>query len=296
MRGFPYVCIKTDMDKYPDRCVPWHWHSSCEIVTVEKGDVELKTPDTSTLLHRGDAVFVNKGVLHTYFPVGDEPVTQYAHLFHTDFLSGTYNSIFEEKYFQPICRCAALQSWVIRPDSQRHLKMISAMLEAMMLVNEEPDGHEFDIRTQLCIFWKGLFYETEAIRASATVRNLADLEQMKQMLEYIQEHYYEPLTVENIASSVGISARECNRCFHRCIDASPMEHLTYFRIRKAAIMLEETAKTIMEVSEDCGLSNTVIGIISSVACARDYWAFVVFFSCFMEKVFMLMELLLAVQI
>lgn len=148
-----------------------------------------------------------------------------------------------------------------------------------------------------CVFfWKGLFYETEAIRASATVRNLADLERMKQMLEYIQEHYYEPLTVENIASSVGISARECNRCFHRCIDESPMEHLTYFRIRKAAIMLEETAKTIMEVSEDCGLSNTVIGIISSVACARDYWAFVVFFSCFMEKVFMLMELLLAVQI
>lgn len=75
------------------------------------------------------------------------------------------------------------------------------------------------------------------------------------MLEYIQEHYYELLMVENIASSVGISARECNRCFHRCIEASPMEHLTYFRIRKAAIMLEETAKTIMEVTEDCGFSS-----------------------------------------
>ena len=65
-QGFPYVCIKTDLDKYPDRRVPWHWHSSCEIVTVETGDVELKTPDTTVLLHRGDAVFVNKGIWHFF--------------------------------------------------------------------------------------------------------------------------------------------------------------------------------------------------------------------------------------
>ena len=65
-QGFPYVCIKTDMDKYPGRCVPWHWHSSCEIVTVEKGEVELKTPDTTVLLHRGAAVFVNKGIWHFF--------------------------------------------------------------------------------------------------------------------------------------------------------------------------------------------------------------------------------------
>ena len=55
-----------DLDKYPDRRVPWHWDSSCEIVTVETGDVELKTPDTTVLLHRGDAVFVNKGILHFF--------------------------------------------------------------------------------------------------------------------------------------------------------------------------------------------------------------------------------------
>ena len=65
-QGFPYVCIKTDMDKYTGRCVTWHWNSSCEIVTVEKGEVELKTPDTTVLLHRGDAVFVNKGIWHFF--------------------------------------------------------------------------------------------------------------------------------------------------------------------------------------------------------------------------------------
>lgn len=254
--GFPYVCIRTDMEKYADRRVPWHWHSSCEIVTVEQGTIELRTQDQILILQKGDAAFVNKGVLHTYQAVSEEAAVQYANLFHADFLSGTYNSIFDEKYFQPILRCTALQAWRVRPDSKMHLAMISAVLEAQTLVSDEPDGYEFDIRTQLCEFWKGLYQETDDLRTNAPVRNLADSERIKQMMDYVQEHYNEPLTVDDIAAAAGISARECSRCFHRCIGVSPIEHLTYFRVRAATAMLAETSKSILEISEDCGFSSS----------------------------------------
>ena len=45
----------------------------------------------------------------------------YAHLFEAQFLSGAYNSIFEEKYFSPICRSGALQVWLVAPSNLRNI-------------------------------------------------------------------------------------------------------------------------------------------------------------------------------
>ena len=253
--GFPYACIYTDLEQYTGRSVPWHWHTSMEIVNVIEGVIELRTQERSCLLHAGDAAFVNTGVLHAYRAHGSEPAQSYAHLFHADFLSGADNSIFEEKYFLPVSRCTALQSWVIHPDTLRSVEMIRAALSAVKLMQEEPAGYEFDIRTQLCLFWRGLLEETEDLRKTAPVQNTADSERIKLMMDYVRDHYSESVSAEEIAASAGISSRECSRCFRRCIGASPMEHLNHYRIRMASKALRETPKTVLEISEECGFSS-----------------------------------------
>jgi len=254
-KSFPYACIHTEMDQYADRCIPWHWHTSMEIVNVLCGTIELRTQDQSFMLHTGDAAFVNTGVLHMYQAHGAEPADQYAHLFHMDFLSGADGSIFEEKYFLPISRCSTLQAWPVHPDSRNHMDMISAVLTAAELMQKEQECFELDTRNLLCRFWEGLFKETEEFRRAAPIRNSVDSERIKQMMDFVQENYSENITVDEIAFSAGISSRECTRCFRRCIGTSPIEHLTQFRVRMAAKALRETGKTVMEISEDCGFSS-----------------------------------------
>ena len=253
--GFPYACIRAELDRYPERRVSWHWHTSCEIITMQQGTVRLNTPDQSLLLQTGDFAFVNTGVLHAYETVGEAPAVQFAHLFHADFLSGAYNSIFEEKYFQPVCRCTALQALALRPDNRRHLGMISAMLDVQDLVEREEEGYEFRVRSLLCDFWLELFRETAELRAAAPVRNTADSDRMKRMMDFIEANYAEMLTVEQIGGAAGIGVRECNRCFRRCIRTSPIEYLTACRVRAAAKMLDDTAMSVLEVSEACGFSS-----------------------------------------
>ena len=254
-KGFPYTCIQSDIEQYADRCISWHWHVSMEIVIVISGTVELRIQDRSFILHAGDAAFVNTGVLHMYQAHGEEPASVFAHLFHMDFLSGSDGSVFEEKYFLPVSRCSALQACTFRPDTREHMDMISSALKAVELMRDEPYGYELDIRTQLCVFWKSLLKETEELRKTAPIRNTVDSERIKQMMDFVQEHYSENITVDEIASSAGISSRECTRCFRRCIGASPIEHLTQFRVRMAAKALRETGKTVMDISEDCGFSS-----------------------------------------
>ena len=40
-KGFPYACIQTDLEQHADRCIPWHWHTSMEIVNVVIGTMDM---------------------------------------------------------------------------------------------------------------------------------------------------------------------------------------------------------------------------------------------------------------
>ena len=80
-------------------------------------------------------------------------------------------------------------------------------------------------------------------------------EQIKQMMNYIQENYAEKLTVSEIASAAFICERECYRIFRKCLQMTPTEYLTGFRIQTACRMLEEGRKSITEIALDCGMGS-----------------------------------------
>lgn len=254
--GFPCICVHSELARYPDACVAWHWHSSCETVFVLSGSIEMRTPEQTLLLRRGDAGFVNSGVLHSYRSVGEEPAVQIAQLFHTEFLSGAYGSLFEEKYVFPVTRCKTLPCFAVRPDSRARLRMIADLMDAAEQMRQEPDGFEFAVRSLLSEFWYGLFAETRELRAAAPARNSQDTERIKRMMDFIEEHYGEALSVGQIGASAGVGERECNRCFQRSIGATPIRHLTDVRVRKAAEMLANSPATVLSVSEACGFSSS----------------------------------------
>ena len=252
--AFPYVCITTDMDHYADHTIGWHWHTAYEIAYFPAGRVMIRTPETEYIIEAGGAVFINTGVLHSYEAMENGTVI-HAQLFDMHFLSGALGSIFEEKFFSPLNHCTALQTWPVMPDTVGHLDMLHAVLRAIELAGKEPFAFEFDIRSELCLFWRGLLDDTRSLRESSPLRSTADADRLKQMLGFIQEHYGERLSLEKISAAAGISVRECTRCFRRSIETSPMAYLNQYRLRAACRMLRETAESVLTISEKCGFSS-----------------------------------------
>jgi transcriptional regulator GlxA family with amidase domain len=75
------------------------------------------------------------------------------------------------------------------------------------------------------------------------------------MTQFIKDHCGEKLTLDDIAAAADISTRECTRCFARCINTSPIVYLTQTRLSMAADLLAGSAKSIIEISEECGFSS-----------------------------------------
>ena len=86
-------------------------------------------------------------------------------------------------------------------------------------------------------------------------RKIADTERIKTMMSFIHDHYGEKISLENIAGSANISARECARCFRRCINSSPNEYLIEYRLRMAMRLLLESDRSVLEISEETGFSS-----------------------------------------
>lgn len=95
---------------------------------------------------------------------------------------------------------------------------------------------------------------------------LADLasspEQRKQLpviqpaVTYITEHYYEDITVEQLAALCNVSAVYLTRLFRQELHRAPHEYLQQIRLNNAARMLTETRESVETVAELCGFSGS----------------------------------------
>ena len=50
---FPYIASRVEMDFYPERFVPWHWHSAVELFYMESGSLEYSTPQGKAVFPQG---------------------------------------------------------------------------------------------------------------------------------------------------------------------------------------------------------------------------------------------------
>lgn len=80
-------------------------------------------------------------------------------------------------------------------------------------------------------------------------------EKMKAMMCYIQEHYAETISVNQLSEMAHISKRVCFRLFREKLHMSPLEYITEYRLRKACMKLINTEDSITEIANDCGFGT-----------------------------------------
>jgi len=252
---FPYACVYEPMERHVDATISWHWHACFEIVYVAEGEMECHTPDQILHLQKGEAVFVNVGVLHRYRQCSISPCILYAHIFDAAFLAGALGSNIYHKYISPISQSPGIQLQSIRP-SNRHQQLMLEHLQTMItLARQEPFGYEFQLQTQLSQFWCRLLTLTADRQAAVPGSSAVDMQRVKQMLHLIHFNYGQALTLQDIANAGMISQRECSRCFQRCFQMSPIQYLHDYRLREATRMLLESQKSITQISQICGFCS-----------------------------------------
>lgn len=79
---------------------------------------------------------------------------------------------------------------------------------------------------------------------------------VRQITAYLDQHYTEPLTLEQISAALHISPSHLSHLFKRETGLSPMRYLLHRRIGEAQSLLMETALPIHTIEEQLGFGSS----------------------------------------
>ena len=206
-------------------------------------------------LATGDGFFINSGILHSVTKGSTAKSQIRSVVFHPRIVGSGFDSIYWQKYIQPIISNPMLRQVYLDNSEPWHCKAINEIRTAWSTCLAEKSGYEFDIRTSLSSLILHLSQNHPQNAKRPSQKKLRDNERLKGMLLFIQQNYSNPITVSMIAESVLISESECARCFRSTMGTSPIKYLKQFRIQKAADFLLGTSDKIIDIGFSCGFQD-----------------------------------------
>ena len=252
---FPYIATCAELDKYIEPVVPWHWHRTVELFYMQSGTLEYTTPKGTLAFSTGSGGFVNSNILHTSRVIPScERTIQLLHLFDPLLLSGEHGNRMEIKYILPLTTAPGVEIIPLSPDDPAQAELLEDIKHAFTL-SEQDFGYEFQLREALSNIWLKLLTQMPPSSGQAGVNNDSD-DKIKTLIVYVQEHFEESISVEQLAQIVHISKRACFRLFQETLHMTPVEYIRSCRLQKACQMLVRSDSSITQIASSCGLGSS----------------------------------------
>ena len=250
----PYVVNKTVMPDYYTT-FPMHWHDEMEIVYVEDGEYIESVDFEEYHVRKGDIVFVNPSVLHSFRLCDNKRTVFRSVIFNMNLLTGNSMDACSIRYFVPFVEKNYICPVVISADHP-HYEKICARVKSMISVYDEK-GEYFEIRLKAEVY--GLFYELfryvfvsdigDSALKDVTTKNI------KAIIDYINENYMNNITIDELADTVNLSKHYFMRFFKKYMGMTCIVYINDYRLNIASNLLLTTRVQITEVAASIGITN-----------------------------------------
>lgn len=240
-----------DIHHYIADCIPSHWHRELELFLLLEGSILLRIEDRVYQVNAGEGGFINTGVLHTFTADSPSPCIFRSFVFDSGIVGGMPGSVFDAVYVRPLLESGP--SFLKFQKTSENKPYFQQFGQAFTACEEEQPGYEFKIRAALSEILLFIREKSQVLPP----RKMPDIQEtrIKQMLEYIDTNIGRAMTVKDIADTVNVCPRECQRIFSRYLHYSPMAYVQRRRIFAAARLLSETDAPLTEIALSCGFQS-----------------------------------------
>ncbi len=253
--GFPMNVYWNDFTTYVAESIPWHWHEEIEFAVVTQGTIEVFTGTTSIILKEGEGIFINADTLHQMKPVGKNRVYMFTIVAHPCILGIEKGFLISSKYVTPFITNDNIKGQVFKSDIEWQNEVIINLRKIYDSYVQKKYGYEYKLHNLLCSIWFAMVEHVWSSQIAEITYKDLDENRIYQALQYIQSHYMEAVSLEDICRQLSISKSECCRCFKRNLRMTPFEYLMIHRVSIAAKLLENTNQTITEIAIGTGFNS-----------------------------------------
>ena len=247
----PIAIYKRDRHSSP---VPLHWHPEPELAVVTKGSVRYTVGRRSFVLEEGDGFFINSDMLHAVPKNETSSGNMCSVVFHPRLVGGNMESIYWVKYVTPLIT-GSLKYMHFKAGNEEHRQIIGEIRRLWEICSEKPAGYEFEARSILSriVLYLADLQDSAPVPLSSGM--LREEGRIKKLLDYIDRHIGEEITLADLSHRVSISESECLRSFKAATGTTPIQYIKQLRIEKAAELLESTNEKIVDIAVACGFQD-----------------------------------------
>ena len=247
---FPAYARYVILSTYPDYSAISHWHEDLEFILIKKGKMTYNVNGELIELTEDSGIMVNSRQLHYGFSKEHEECEFICILLSPELLKG--NEWFYENCMEHITRNAACPYQYL----QRSGWEASVLEKLENLYCSFSDSYTnplscFEVMEDFIAIMK-ILYENLHAEISFSTKEASELSLIRSMIGYIEEHYAEHITLEDIASSGACCKSRCSLLFKKYMNDTPITYTTKLRLKKSLASLLDSGKSITDTAYEYG--------------------------------------------
>lgn len=235
----------TDYEAYPA-----HWHTPIEIIMPIENDYEVTGKNESYILHEGDILLINSGVVHGMPSVirGERLILQVdiAMLHNVADIESTLSTI-PQLLLLTASNAPAIHTRL----KELMLAIYQEYFSGSLLISAAIYYRVIEMMVLVCREFTGMRSNED----SALSKQKEYTEKFMMVCDYIHEHCTEDLCLDDVAALAGFSKYHFSRLFKNFTGLSFYKYLNKKRIEQAEKLLVDPALSITEVALQSGFSS-----------------------------------------
>ncbi len=234
-----------------------HWHEEIQFTYVSKGSLVIQVEGKDYTIEEGEALFINSGLIHVTTSMSEDG--EYVGFMFPEKLLGFFpGSRMEQDYVIPYLQQNQLSVRMIKRGTDENEAVLRELRDLRYVFEhrKETAAYEYEVAVRLTSIWLKLIKMVPEKARKMSSCYVQRQERMKKMMQYIIEHYSEPIALNEIADSASISIEECRRCFHNIIKDTPIRYLVSYRVMKGMELLRTTDLDVTEIAFRVGFNDS----------------------------------------
>lgn len=227
-----------------------HWHEEFMIFYIEKGSAVIHCNSQPIPVGTGDLVIINSNDIHYVENCCNHLIENYI-VIDIAFLLSYKQDLCQIKYIDPLLQNRIRFENKITNDAE----LTRQVLELFREHQQQLRGYELSIKAGLYRILV-LLLRRHTVPAPCEVDFRRHHQLLRPVLQYVDEHYNQKITLEKLAAMANMSRPHLCRLFKSMTGMPPIEYINHLRINAAMKLLQQQHLPISEVALIVGFNDS----------------------------------------
>ena len=174
--------------------------------------------------------------------------------FHLDMLGQSLVDPLSLRYLQPLQNSNFKFKQCLRPSDEGYREIKALLFEIFKMIRQKDRHYELLLKSKLeeLIY---LLYFYRLVERKTSDDHYRKNEKIREIIDYINQHYAENLTIEKLSELMGYSKTDFMTIFKQHTGTSCTEFIIQARLNAACEELRNSVKPVLEIATNVGFNN-----------------------------------------